>query len=378
MAISDLQLALIGAGVVGVGGIWAYNKWQERKHRQSAERIVDGGGQADVLLGASGAEDEVEPTLAVGAAAEFDERIEPAERLEPAAISEPVAEQPAAVSETRADEPDSPWADPIVDGIVRIEFAEAVPAPALWAAQAEWAGQVSKPLYWLGHSGMQWRTLTAHDASHYAVVMAALQLVDRRGALSETELADFLDGVRSLATQLGGAAVVPDAGEMLAHARALDEFCAQVDVQLSINIVDPGGMAFAGTKLRGLAEAAGMQLDDDGSYHARDEAGDTLYTLGNLGVELFDAESLRSLATHGISLTLDVPNVAPGARGFDRMVAAARQFAQGLGGVLVDAQRNPLTDAMIAGIRGKIEEIQKQMAGRQIVAGAARARRLFS
>ncbi len=121
-----------------------------------------------------------------------------------------------------------------------------------------------------------------------------------------------------------------------------------------------------------------MQLNDDGRFHACDEDGSTLYTLGNLGVELFDADSLRSLATHGVTLTLDVPNVAQGARVFDRMVAAARQFALGLGGVLVDAQRAPLTDAMIAGIRGKIEEIQTQMAARQIVAGSIRARRLFS
>jgi hypothetical protein len=248
----------------------------------------------------------------------------------------------------------------------------------LWAAQAEWSGHLSKPLHWVAQGGDGWRRLTPHDAGRYSVFLAAQQLADRRGAISEAELAVFADGVRHLAAQLGGVATLPEVGGLLEQARALDDFCAGVDVQLSINIVDPGGMAFAGTKLRGLAEAAGMQLQDDGRFHAANEEGDTLYTLGNLGVELFDADSLRSLATHGVTLSLDVPNVADGARVFDRMVMAARQFAQGLGGVLVDAQRAPLTEQMIAGIRAKIDEIQTRMAERHIVAGSPRARRLFS
>lgn len=364
MAVSDLQLALIGVGAAGVGAVWAYNKWQERKHRQLAERILHGGEKEDVLLAAAEADSAVAP-------ADDAERIEPGERVEPVA---PAAE---AAAET-AGEPASPWADPLADAVARLEFAEPLPAPSLWAAQAEWAGHLGKPLHWLGRDGDEWRLLTAHDAGRYSVFLAAQQLADRRGAVTEGELAVFVDGVHNLAARLAGVATLPDAAELLAHAGALDEFCASVDVQLSINIADPGGMAFAGTKLRGLAESTGMTLDDDGRFHARDDDGNTLYTLGNLGVELFDADSLRSLATHGITLSLDVPNVAQGAHVYDRMVAAARQFAQGLGGVLVDAQYAPLTDAMIAGIRGKIEEIQTQMAARQIVAGSVRARRLFS
>lgn len=364
MAISELQLALIGVGATAVAGVWAYNKWQERKHRRLAERILRGGEQSDVLL------DSTDSPAAVGATAgdDGDAAIEPTQRVEPMIAAGPAS----------AAAPDSPWADPLADGIGRLEFVEAVAAPALWAAQGEWADHLTKPLHWLADAGGEWRRLTAHDAGRYTVFLAAQQLADRRGAVTETELTIFADGVRHLAAQLGGVATVPEVAAMLEQARALDEFCAGVDVQLSINIVDPGGMAFAGTKLRGLAEAAGMQLEDDGRFHACDEQGETLYTLGNLGVELFDEDSLRSLATHGVTLTFDVPNVGQGPGVYDRMVTAARQLAQGLGGVLVDAQRAPLTDAMIAGIRAKIDEIQARMEARQIVAGSPRARRLFS
>ena len=47
---SDLQLSLIGLGVALVGGVFAYNKWQERKHRKLAERVFRAD-HPDVLLG---------------------------------------------------------------------------------------------------------------------------------------------------------------------------------------------------------------------------------------------------------------------------------------------------------------------------------------
>jgi len=368
MAISELQLALIGVGVAAVAGVWAHSKWQDRKHRRLAARILRGSGQGDVLLEGGAAAPEGGADAAGETAG-----IASVERVEPQ-----LAEAAEAAEGAAAPVADSPWADPLADGVGRLEFVEAIAAPALWAAQAEWAGHLAKPLHWLAQSGGEWRLLSAHDAGRYTVFQAAHQLADRRGAASEAELGVFAEGVRHVAAQLGGVAAVPEVAAMLEQARALDEFCAGVDVQLGINIVDPGGMAFAGTKLRGLAEAAGMQLEDDGRFHACDEQGETLFTLGNLGVELFDADSLRSLATHGVTLTLDVPNVGAGPHVFDRMVATARQLAQGLGGVLVDAQRAPLSDAMIAAIRAKIDEIQVRMEARQIVAGSPRARRLFS
>lgn len=39
MAISELQVGLIGAGGVVVVGIFAFNKWQERKHRKQMDAL---------------------------------------------------------------------------------------------------------------------------------------------------------------------------------------------------------------------------------------------------------------------------------------------------------------------------------------------------
>ena len=284
---------------------------------------------------------------------------------------------PATEEEVAVPPPPLELADPVADCTLQIEFAEAVSAPALWEAQRVLAEQLTKPLAWSGHDG-EWRRLGAHDAGRYPAVAASLQLADRQGAVGALELSAFLDGVRDIAQQFGGRVELPQAQAMLDHATALDGFCASVDVQLGVGVVEAAGGDFTGTKIRGLAEAAGMSLQGDGRFHVVDDRGEDVFTLANVGAELFDAETLRTLTTHGLSFTLDVPRVSDGPAAFDRMLATAKQMAQTLGGILVDGQRHPLHDATIAGIRAKIGEIQKQMAANQIPAGSPRALRLFS
>ncbi|WIM06046.1 MAG: cell division protein ZipA C-terminal FtsZ-binding domain-containing protein [Candidatus Nitricoxidivorans perseverans] len=299
---NDLQTALIAAGSAAVVVVWAYNRWQERSHRKLAEKVFHGG-QPDILM--KGQPDEAEP---------------PTERIEPR------GDAPEEEKDLPPNFPPLPeeWADDIADCAIRIDFVEAVPAASLWAVQESWSARVSKALSWLGfddHAGA-WRRLTAEDAGRYSVVCATLQLADRQGAVPDSELSVFLDGVRQIARQFSGLAEVPAQDGVLTHARALDEFCAGVDVQLDINVVGADG------------------------------------TL--------------------TPFTLDVPRVADGQAVFDRMLAMARQLIEERGGMLADAQRNPLSDDMIAAIRARIGEMQQKMAENRIPAGGARALRLFA
>ncbi len=73
MALSELHIALIGAGVAGVLMVWGYNLWQDRKHRKTAERIFSGGA-GDAMEAAPAPAPELapaaerhEPTLGVEA-----------------------------------------------------------------------------------------------------------------------------------------------------------------------------------------------------------------------------------------------------------------------------------------------------------------------
>ena len=60
--------------------------------------------------------------------------------------------------------------------------------------------------------------------------------------------------------------------QALDAAAKLDEFCASVDIQIGINVISQG-QAFPGTKLRALAEAAGMVADGEGHFVRYDEEG---------------------------------------------------------------------------------------------------------
>jgi len=370
--VSELQLSLIVAGVALVAGVFVYNKWQERKHRKLAERVFRAD-HPDVLLGRREA-------TATGSGEADAERIEPA--MEGAAAAdgpESEASPPAEAPRAAAAEPPAELADPAIDCIVRFESAELIGGPYLWQAQQQALSKLSRAAFWSGENERsgQWERLTAHSAADYRRLRAALQLADRRGALADADLSLFMNGVQRLADEFLAVADMPTRNEVLARAAELDGFCAGVDIQIGVNVV-AGAAPFPGTKLRGLAEAAGLALREDGMFHAANEDGATLFTLSNLEAALFAAEEMKSLATHGMTFTLDVPRVAHGARVFDRMIALARQFAGSLGGTLVDDNRAPLADNALDVIHDKILEIDQRMAQRGIPAGGPQALRLFS
>jgi len=227
---SDLQLALIAAGAAAVGGVWAYNKWQESRHRRLAEQAFKGD-QPDVLLKPAAGDDTV-PLVPV---VRPDERLEPVldppvgEPAAPEAATAPVTPDPAPAAAEAALPPlPGEWADEIADCVVRLDFVEPLAASALWAVQQPWAAHLARPLNWLGfdEAAHRWRPLDADDGGRYPVICGALQLADRRGVVSDSELSVFLDGARQLAEQFTGVAQVPSRDEVLMHARGLDDFCA--------------------------------------------------------------------------------------------------------------------------------------------------------
>lgn len=396
---SELQLALIGAGIAAVAAVWGYNGWQERKHRQAAERLFKGE-QSDVLLKDAAAVAEsasavAEPAEPLSSADGFNERVEPTLGMPETPVAAPV-EPPApapvpeianagvsarneAVASAVALEDVSP-ADPVADCIVHFRLSAPVPASGVWAAQSAWSAGISKPLMWLGRNpgDSAWRFVGTEAVGRYTDWIAALQLADRRGPLSDAEISQFCDGLGQLGSHLGTEIALPGRSETLLRAQQLDNFCASVDVQFGIHVVEASGGSFAGTKLRGVCEAAGLKLGSDGCYHSFNDSGSEEFLIANIGNERFTAEGIKSMATHGVTLTIDVPRVADGAAAFNRMITTAQQLARGLGGVLVDVQRAPLADAMIVGIRAKIVELQGQMKAAEMPAGGARAQKLFA
>jgi len=80
----------------------------------------------------------------------------------------------------------------------------------------------------------------------------------------------------------------------------------------------------------------------------------------------------------GLTLALDLPQVADAPLVFADMVQLGQAIAAALGGQLVDDNRRPLSDAGLATIHRTVERACEDMEAHGIPAGSALARRLFS
>lgn len=358
---SELQIALISAGIGAVVLIFGYNKWQERKHRRDAEKAFKSE-HRDVLLEPRAGGDD------------------PVDRREPAIAVED-APRPYREAPVKRSAPEAPEAlDPRTDCIVRLEAIEPLDVQRLWKAQAEQLSGLSKPLRWFGFNDSDnlWHLLGPHSAGACHWFCAALQLVDRRGSIGEADFMRFSGGVQRVADLVMALPPgLPARADTLGRATELDRFCADIDVQIAINVVATENQ-FEGGDIVQLAEQHGLRLASDGSFHALDEDGATLFTLGNLEPGLFAAEGMAGVVTKGLTLVIDVPCVSDGVAAFDRMMRTAADFADKLRGTVVDDNRAAFGVEAASLIRDQIAQFQERMASHGIPAGSPLALRLFA
>ncbi|TAH48568.1 MAG: ZipA [Betaproteobacteria bacterium] len=362
---SELQVALIGAGVAAVVLIIGYNKWQERKHRRRAEEAFKSE-HRDVLL---------EPRTG----GSDGERTEPSFDGSPAAgADEPRRVREAPVKRTAPQPPEMLSAQ--TDCIIQLEAIEPLDAQRIWAAQRDQLNGLSKPVRWFGFDDGDnlWRPLDDHSAGKCHWFCAAMQLVDRRGPIGEVDFMRFSGGVQRIADQfMALPAGLPSRAEILRAATELDRFCADVDVQIGVNVVATSTQ-FEGDRIESVAGLQGLRLAGDGSFHAQDGHGNTLFTLGNLEPGLFASGGMHGVLTKGLTLVIDVPRVANGPEAFDRMMRTAAGLAEGLSGAVVDDNRTPFGAEAAGMIRSQIAQFQERMASYGIPAGGDLARRLFA
>jgi hypothetical protein len=359
---SDLQIGLLMLGVLVVAGVVAFNWYQERQFRRRAEQTF-AGKHDDVLFARKS-------TVAAVAAPPPDTheevRIEP--RMDARGEDGVGGGLPS----------QSGLPQPGIDYIVEIRAGEIIPAEQL--------AQLRRTLATLGRiinfSGFDFRSKSwqplALDGARYTSVRAALQLVDRSGPVNGEHLQRFGDAVRIAAREMAAIAELPEFAPALEQAADLYRFCEDVDVMVGLNVIARTGQVFHGTKIRALAEAAGLHLQPGGVFHCLDEQGGALFSLDNQEPEPFLIDKIRSLTTPGITFLLDVPRVSDGLRAFDRMVAMSRSFADSLDGVLADDNRVPLNDAGLDKIRAQLRAMYGAMEQRGIHAGSPLALRLFS
>ena len=237
-----------------------------------------------------------------------------------------------------------------------------------------------KPLRWFGRrdENATWQLLTSDAGGEFLQFAACMLLADRAGPATRDMLETFIAQICDLAAAHGATVDAPDATDEAARAEALDRICAERDVQIGLTLLKAEPATIAGTRLRGVAEAAGFRLNDAGRFDwIHDDTGAIIYSLQNVRAEPLDRDSLRVMSTNGVVFLLDVPRVADPARAFDQMKQAAKRMAQTLDMTLVDDNRRPLDDAALAAIRQQVDAAGTALRDVHIEPGSPRALALF-
>ena len=376
---SNLQIILIVIGIVIIGGVVFYNWMQQRRYQRNTEKAFKNKYE-DVLLGAEKTTEveRVEPQFNKEVTGDF--RVEPSIKEKEIVESDSKPEQKPLNTTNEPAKPVKIYSNGVVDYVVSIQSETPVTVSNLAEILQRKVG-FGKPVRWFGqkNAGAFWEEITMESDpdSDYTGLRACLQLADRSGPVSEVSLSEFRDMVQNFVELINAVADTPDIGEAYSQAVLLDQFCAEVDVMIGINVISKDGGAFTGTKIRALAEASGFKLDGRGVFNFREGNDDAKFTLNNYESTPFLPDNIRTLTTNGVTFLFDVPRIKNGERVFDQMTHLSRIFATTLGGTMVDDNQVPLSDSGIDRIKHKLNGIQAVMKSRDFPAGGEIALRLF-
>ncbi|TCV90150.1 cell division protein ZipA C-terminal FtsZ-binding domain-containing protein [Sulfurirhabdus autotrophica] len=399
---SDLQISLLGIGAIVIAGVFVFNRFQERKFRRIADAHFKSK-HDDVLLDSTANPEK--SSLHIDEIVPKEEwRIEPKFEPEEPTFKQPHTEpkwsQEPIVEVKHEEEPiiqvteepkfkpqhqqhnepaKAQQVDDSIAYVATLQAGETIITEDIALLLQQFAA-LGKPVHWSGQH-MQtgaWEEISPAHPGEYEKIRVSLQLADRKGHLSEVQLDMFCDGIQNIAADLQALMDCPEKQPALQRAIELDDFCAEVDVLIGLNVLSHNGETLPATKIRAQAEAAGMKLQADGTFHLLNDDGVSLYSLSNHDEIPFSADNIKHMVTHGVTFLFDVPRAPGGIHTFNSMVTLAKQVAHTLNGDLVDDNRNKLDEKSIATIRQQLSNIYTKMDARHISAGSQRALNLFS
>ena len=238
---------------------------------------------------------------------------------------------------------------------------------------------LDKPIYAYGLDSSQvWHPLTLEqEAVEFTKASYSLQLADRAGAVSADTLNRFQEMVTEIAYELSAQVEWIGTQEPLDFAQALDTFCLEVDKTIGFHILNGAAGRFTGTKFKGLAEANGLVLKDDGAFYAKSKNGQSAFKVINMENNPFGSDMLKSVALKGVTFQMEIALTESCTETFNSMVLMAKSMAHSLSATLVDDHQRELSDAKIEKIRQQLRLIQVQMTVKGIPPGSPVALRLF-
>ncbi|MEI6025220.1 MAG: cell division protein FtsZ [Betaproteobacteria bacterium] len=365
LTVSLAVLAVLVLAGVGAQAWWTARRAQPRRGPPSGAVPVQGGGRQEPSLGAARLADDADAAAA------------PASDIEGAAGGHPHPVLPGSnrLSSLR------PVArlDALIDAIVTLTLEAPVTGdlavahlPASWRAG-------SKPLY---VEGLNPATQTWEQPVHgqtYAEFQAGVQLANRAGAVNEIEYSEFVQKIEAFAQGVGAMADFPDMLEVVARARELDAFSQPLDAQLSL-LLRARSVAWS---LGYVQQTVARHGFIPGVLPGRMvlpglQEGDPPVLVLSFDPQVALADDPQDAALREVQLSLDVAQTQESAEPFPAWHRAATALAGDMDALLVDDQGRAVTLHAFDAIGKELQELYRSLESRDLAAGSAAARRLFS
>ena len=348
---NELQLSLIGLGLLAIVLVVVYNRWVERKHRKQHA-----------------------PTPEVVIA-------EPVEEISAKDRQEPVWEQSGVTGDTvHKNLPASPEVAEVftspepVAALTEVEsWVDAIATLRFYETRT--AGSIRDTLNQMGMARFERVEFYSGDAWHRADVLAndaqvsnlraRLQLASRRGPVQPDALNEWMRSLESLAQMLSAGLSVESESALIDRAANLDAFCVRVDALISLNLKPAQDAAETFNQLQTAATTLGL-------------TGEFPNFARLSGQSDVDFQVQADPSTSLISLIMDFPHVNRPDAVVTEMLDLAKSLSSTLSAEIVDDAGRPMNEEGMALLVNQVVRLNATLQAQGIEPGSPLAHRLFS
>ncbi|UUZ63612.1 cell division protein FtsZ [Polaromonas sp. P1-6] len=360
---STFQISMAVAGGLVLAGVVAHSAWSSRRNRPKQATPP------------AAPEQEAAKTPVPDPLRESRERQEPSFDTD----TGPDSDSSLAVLTSMTTPERKPGLDALIDVIAPVLVDSVVSGEAALAAMPSTRRAGSKPfgVEGLSVSTGEWELPAA--GHRYGAFQCGVQLANRTGALNQIEYSEFVMKAQAFADAVGGEPEFPEMLDEVARARELDNFASGHDAQLSFTLRalhtawSPGyvqqSAARIGFVVGSIPGRMVLPASQSGNAPILGLAFDTQAAM---------AEDPEQTALREITLSLDVPQVLRSEQPFARMCEAAMALAASMDGVIIDDNGNLIRPEAMEVIHADLEQLYDTLDGRELSAGSALGRRLFS
>lgn len=351
---SNLTIALASLGGIVLAAVVAHGAWQARK--AGPKRAADEPGAPP------GRAEPREPVLGDGMPA----------AAEPA-VATPLEPRLAVVKRNL------PRLDALIDAIAPLTLEAPVSGELVLLHLPTTRRAGSKPLLIEGLNAETGEWEAPAPGQRYGEFQAGVQLANRTGALNEIEYSEFVQKVQAFAEAVGAMADFPDMLDVVGRARELDGFAGEHDAQLAVHLQARSAAWSVGY----IQQHAGRHGFVAGAVPGRlvlpsvEDGAPPVLTLTFDPQAAFADDPARA-AVRDVMLSFDVPQTDPAADPFVAWQASAQALALGMDAAIVDDRGQPLSPEGFTAIGGELTQLYEKLEARDLAAGSAAARRLFS